>query len=171
VIQEVTNLAVSFSYQCHDRNVRRIVFTHRAEECAFTDSAAAEETDPLALPAWQQAVDRSNASDQGFRDMFAVQGIGWRAKKIVARGFFDRRTGVHRLAESIEDTPEEGWANHDARTFGSGNNRIVGLQSVNLLQRHGENAAVPESDHLRSDAPASESVDLAERANRDRRPL
>jgi hypothetical protein len=127
MIQEVADLPISFSYQCHNRNVRRIVFAHCAEERAFADSAAAKETDSLALPARQQAVDRSNAGDQGFRDMFAVQRIGWRAKEIVATRFLDRRTGVHRLAESIEDAPEEGWPNRDTRTFASGDNGIVRL--------------------------------------------
>src|SRR5690349_3756634 len=48
--------------------------------------------------------------------------------------------------------------------------RVAETKSVGLLERHRENAAVAEADHLNADGPAGRAQDLAEVAHRGGRP-
>src|SRR5579863_4008859 len=170
MIQEVPDFAVSLAHQGDHRNVRGVVFAHCAEKSTLADTAPAEYADPLSFAARQNTVDRSDARGQAFGDMFSFQRIGRPPIKGIAFVLRYPRARVHRLAESIENTPQKRRRHRHARVFAPRDDGIIHLQPVNLFKRHRYDSPVAESDHLRFDPPAAEGLDLTEIADSDGRP-
>ena len=79
------------------------------------------------------------------------------------------RSPVHRLAETIEDTPREVGANRHLRILAAGDDAVTQLDAIDLFEGHGEHLAVPEPHHLGADAAAVRGDHFAEISNCDGR--
>ncbi len=139
---------------------------HGAEQRALADAAAAENADALPFTARQQAVDGADSGDQRLRNVLAIQRIGGLAIEAVSAFRLDWGAAIDGLAEAVDHPAEQVAAYRHTRIVVARSDRVAQLQAVDLLQRHGEDAAVAEADHLGADGPSGGRAHFAEFADR-----
>jgi hypothetical protein len=111
-------------------------FLDMAQQRALADAAAAEQADPLALPARQETVDRTDPRDQALRYMFSRQWIrGRRIQRIRFFGF-DRRTSVHRLPESVQHSSEQARSDGQTGVLHARDHAAAQLQAFRFFHGH-----------------------------------
>ena len=73
VIEKGANLAIALADQRDHRDVGGIVARHGAQQRAFADAAAAEDSHALAFAAGHHGVDGADAGGDGLDDVLAIQ--------------------------------------------------------------------------------------------------
>src|SRR5204862_318085 len=149
VFKKMAHLTVALADQGDHRDVGRILARHGAEQRAFSDTAAAKQSNALAHAAGQQAVDGANAGHERFRDVLALERAGRRAEKIIFGQRLDGRSAVDGPAETVQHAPQQIRTHVYARIFGARIDGVARLQTVDLFERYRENAAVAKAGHLR----------------------
>src|SRR3954452_7657948 len=97
--------------------------------------------------------------------MLAVERTWRRREKIITRGCLDRRPTVHGAAKPVEYSTEQAWANGNLGFFGACVDRVPRFQSIDLFEWHGQDSAVPEPNHLRTDDLTARCFNLTEAAD------
>src|SRR3982751_4495575 len=97
--------------------------------------------------------------------MVTVERTRRRRKKIVARGSLDRRPAVHGAAKTVEYSTKQAWANRNLCVFRARIDGIAWFQSINFFERHRQDAAVAETDHLCTDDLTASRVNLTKAAD------
>src|SRR6185437_2889107 len=110
--------------------------------------------DSLTLPARQKTIDRTDAGNQAFGDMFPVKWIRRRRVQRIRFHGFHGRTAVHGLSESVEHAAQQTWSDGEPSIRHTRDHAAAELQPLRLFQRHREHAPVTKSDYLRADAVA-----------------
>src|SRR5581483_5911655 len=144
---------------------------HGPDKRAFTDAAAPEYADPLPESARQQPVDSADSRLQGFCDVLSLHRTRRRRVQTIGGRATTGALLIQRLAQAVQDTPEQLRPDRDARLLLSRHDGVLDLQTVDLFQWHRKDVTVAETDHLRADAPARAALNLAEIANGRGRPL
>ena len=165
LIQKRLDLAVAFADQRDHADLRRILSRHGAQQRAFTDAAAAEQSDSLALAARQKTIDRTDAGDQALGDMFPRERVRGRGIQRIRLHRLHRRAAVHGLSESVQHAAEQAGSNRQPRIRYARDHAAAELQAFGFFQGHGEHAPVAKSDHLRADAVPFGGEHFAEIAN------
>ena len=165
VVDEGLDLAVAFADEGDDGDVGRVAAAHGAEQRALADARAAEDADALADAAGQEAVDDADAGGELLVDVFAREGIGRGGVERIGGYGDDGRSAIHGEAEPVEDAAEQERRDGDVGVFVASDDGRAELESVDLLQRNGEDFAVAEADHLGADLAAGAGLDFAETAD------
>src|SRR5579863_681128 len=104
MIEKRLHLAVALADEGDDAYLRGVLPGHGAEQGAFPDAAAAEDSDSLSLSAREQAVNRANSRDQALRDMAPLQRIRRRCIQWIGARRIDGRPAIHGLSKSIQNS-------------------------------------------------------------------
>ena len=99
IFEKRAHFAIALANQRDYGYVGIVVARHGSEEGALANAAAAEDSNALSLAAGQQPINRANAGDQGFGDVFAIE----RARRGRVEGIF--RAGLN--LKATVDGPAE----------------------------------------------------------------
>ena len=163
---EFVDFPPALADQRDDVDVGRRVASHHAQENAFADARAGEDSHPLTFAAGQEPVDRTHAGRQGAIDPWPVARVRWRAVEGDAVVQGRTRMVVNHLAVGIDDSAQQLVAHAQPATGAHQPNATAPTHAAQIAQWIQERQVVAEADHLGQHRRARLTLDFGQRSDR-----
>src|SRR5581483_2212435 len=148
LLQKLAHFTTAFADQRDDVDVGLGVAGDHAQERGFAHAAACEDAEALAAAAGDESVHGLDAGAEGIADALALERV--RRQKIQT----DRVVGlnrpevIQRLAQSIDHTALEAFADRDTKRGAERDDFAAGMDTAQFTQRREEDVVIAEADHL-----------------------
>lgn len=153
VLDELPDFAAAFADQGQHAHVRRAALDDRGQKRTLAAACRRRKYPALPLAAGQHAVDHAQPERHGPVDDLSEHGIGRVRVDGIMRAGLQRRTAVHRLAQPVENPPEQIFAHGHGMHLAGGNDFRGRRHALQIPQRGQQRHLLDEAHHLGPQRP------------------